>query len=275
MRNFPIRNLRRSPIFGLFGVIGPQSAICNGFTLMELLVVIAIIGILAGILLPTLNKAREKAMRTVCIGNLKVIGEAFNMYNIDHGEMPTTITPAAPLNPYVATNQIQHTSPTYPVGLGYFYKGPSDTEGYIEDFAVFVCPASSYVSNAEIKQNWNATAPSLDVFSAYIYRAESGNSPGLMLSDSKPAIVLDYNNANPPATCTNCAGLNHQGEYVNILFRNGNVKGVENTDDTGASNKNGQLTLGGIDMGGGAVDIDELFRYAPGGVLSGGADNFQ
>jgi len=60
----------------------------RGFTLIELLVVVAIIGILASVILSSLNSAREKGRDTKRIADLKQIATALEMYFNDYGRYP-------------------------------------------------------------------------------------------------------------------------------------------------------------------------------------------
>ena len=158
------------------------------FTLIELLVVVAIIAILAGMLLPTLNKAKKKAYNTQCVSNLKQIGRAMIAYTVDHKEWYPQIYYFGNLRSNASS--IDGCCWDGQIGpyIGYIFKGSSKKRYFKSAQLVFRCPDSGdpgpendmmsrgYAMNRYVA-GYQYSAPTNLIQYPTIYNAKNGNIP--------------------------------------------------------------------------------------------------
>ena len=103
----------------------------KGFTLIELLVVIAIIGILATIVLVSLNTARQKARDVRRISDLRQISMALEMYYDDNTDTGYPATGWAALDTALETGGYISSVPTDPGTGNYEYGVAADNQRYV------------------------------------------------------------------------------------------------------------------------------------------------
>ena len=124
----------------------PGAGRSRGFTLIELLVVIAIIAILAGLLLPTLSQAKQKAVRIQCASNMKQWGTAVALYVSDFQENFPQNATADGASGFAWMGLSLNTN-FYPV---YLYPNRSGTASSERDYRdVIYCPTDQWHRGVE------------------------------------------------------------------------------------------------------------------------------
>jgi prepilin-type N-terminal cleavage/methylation domain-containing protein/prepilin-type processing-associated H-X9-DG protein len=133
----------------------PLSPHRPAFTLIELLVAIAIISLLAALMLPAVQQAREAARRTSCRNNLKQLGLALNNFHDVHRRfppgrgkpLPEIFSPQAYLLAYVEQENLRQSMDysqaptTFGIGGGQTFDGSANYAAATTALSVFQCPS--------------------------------------------------------------------------------------------------------------------------------------
>lgn len=167
----------------------------RGFTLVELLVVIAIIGILAALLLPAIQAAREAARRMQCSSNLRQIVLGMHHYESSYKRIPAGGIQSNFISGFASVlPHLEQGSLYLEYDFGLYYTDPRNVAVSKQKIPLFLCPSTS-IPREVPETAMSSTGAPLEVGSATTYLLNEGTNQYMADCDGAfPAIYETYRN---------------------------------------------------------------------------------
>jgi len=202
------------------------------FTLLELLVVVGIVGVLTGLLLPAVQRAREQSRRTQCLSNLRQVYFTFEGYAYDNnGRVPIGYRKAKQFNSMVYSDTTKK----------WVLFGVLVQEERLQTPEILFCPSETnskfQLNTKENPWPYDLTkAPGANVQSAYACRPEYElpddfmNPPPTMKGFKLPRL-REFERKAIFADTTACGDrvATRHGDGVNVLYEDGSAHWVPKT----------------------------------------------